>query len=280
MDPAMAQPNKTLARPPKKDSLTATALDPQTMTSMPPHNTFMPEYAVPAITQYQQPNYSPQYAAPAYPSATPQQWQYSYEQYNNTTQNVHYRQIVPAVPPVQQAAQGTPSWPVQLRIDTQVQPQSASMHTLHRHSESPTSLFSRPSEVGPSRTVRTGRTARRRSIQEASPAMSPLDADGGDVLESASSKRSKGGTPSSSSSSDPKGFSCDFCLATFTRKGDCLRHRRSVHTRETPYDCQGCGEQFSRSDVRGKHWKSDPACENAHWKEVCRAMGRSGLIDG
>ncbi|KAG8866587.1 hypothetical protein FRC20_008062 [Serendipita sp. 405] len=110
-------------------------------------------------------------------------------------ENVHYRQIVPAVPPVQQAAQGTPSWPVQLRIDTQVQPQSASMHTLHRHSASPTSLFSRPSEVGPSRTVRTGRTARRRSIQEASPAMSPLDADGGDVLESASSKRSKGGTP-------------------------------------------------------------------------------------
>ncbi|KAG8806931.1 hypothetical protein FRC17_004720, partial [Serendipita sp. 399] len=195
----MAQPDKTRAQGPKDGSPTTAALSPRNMTSMPPHSGFMPTYVTTTIPQYQQPNYSPQYATSAYPVTPPQQWQYPYEQYNTTTQNDQYHPVVLAAPQVQQVPHGTSAWPVQPQMDTQIQPPHVhAQHTLHRHSESPTGSRSRPSEAGPSRTTRTARTSRRRSVQETLPTVPPPpDADSGDVTESASSssnsRRSKGG---------------------------------------------------------------------------------------
>ncbi|PVG02997.1 hypothetical protein CPB86DRAFT_779882 [Serendipita vermifera] len=63
---------------------------------------------------------------------------------------------------------------------------------------------------------------------------------------------------------DRRHFQCELCPARFARKQDCARHVRSVHTMETPYRCEGCKASFVRSDGRGRHWKIEPECHEAH----------------
>lgn len=77
-------------------------------------------------------------------------------------------------------------------------------------------------------------------------------------------------------------FPCDFCSASFSRRHDLERHRRG-HSGEAPYVCEGCGAAFTRSDGRGRHWKLQPQCEQAHFQRGGggkRRSGRSGSGSG
>ncbi|PVF95963.1 hypothetical protein CPB86DRAFT_665069, partial [Serendipita vermifera] len=56
---------------------------------------------------------------------------------------------------------------------------------------------------------------------------------------------------------------CPQCQCTFARARDLTRHYR-LHTGERPYECRGCGERFSRSDARKRHWFVRPDCLTAH----------------
>ena len=46
---------------------------------------------------------------------------------------------------------------------------------------------------------------------------------------------------------------CPICGKTFTLKGHCKRHVRSVHQKITRYECSYCAKKFYRKSDRNKH---------------------------
>jgi uncharacterized Zn-finger protein len=56
-----------------------------------------------------------------------------------------------------------------------------------------------------------------------------------------------------------KRHECTYCSRAFSRRHDLERHTR-VHTGIKPYQCPSCQKSFARSDARGRHFLSDPAC--------------------
>jgi hypothetical protein len=93
-------------------------------------------------------------------------------------------------------------------------------------------------------------------------------------------------------------YQCGICVASFSRKHDMERHRRT-HTGEAPYgespfsiptlgqllrennkECEGCGTVFSRVDGRGRHFKLQPECEVAHYAKSQGKPKRKGSMAG
>lgn len=71
-----------------------------------------------------------------------------------------------------------------------------------------------------------------------------------------------------------RNFRCQVCSVGFFRKHDLARHARS-HTGEKPFPCLGgCGKTFRRADARGRHWRLNPLCDNAHTAAI------AGTADG
>jgi uncharacterized Zn-finger protein len=66
---------------------------------------------------------------------------------------------------------------------------------------------------------------------------------------------------STSSESKKRVHQCPYCVRSFVRKHDLIRHKR-IHTGIKPYQCPCCLKGFSRSDARQQHFRREAACRD------------------